>query len=639
MKRALLLAPALVAAILAFGRVSYADYPFSSTFDLTLAPSAPNVNDPVTTIIDITLPLVNQPFLDASITTFSGIDIQVGAGAVGDAIGQNSFSIFVSAAGPPCDNTDVPINPTFTIYRGHVHGVDDAGGHAWNGYANGVAYDQNHWIADFDDDNKNNIPDSSEGNSDGTSIPESIEDNNTNGKPDGAEGTVEPLFMPLLDAVIGADHDVRGLGNAQVAPGAFEVPVDFVTYEDFPTAGTNSTIAVIGSGSGLGLLPANPATATIVTCPPFTTQVINFARANNSPSGAVLQTVASSGPYEFKYLFSVASDWDGDDIVQYNDNCKAVANTSQADSDGDGIGNACDTGFMVPGAPANDVDKDGFINWVDSCPENPGINDVDNDGIADACDPDDRVEGDGNGYATPSPGVYYDKDRVWTDTFTPGSAEGSGDAVETVVVDSNDDAQPDAVDADDDSDGDGVMDNAEVTASTDPLDRQGVPEPSNRATTCAANGPDCDFNASFAFYYGDGCKDSLEAGKGLDSTSPWDFYSVPVPALPAAPIVTLPSGARIRNAFRDNVVSTGDAQAVFNYFKLNAKANTAIYEQDLNGNGVKDGWEYDRSITGPGVTQAGPPDGAIGSADAQKAFAQFKAGLKCSPDPYYNMND
>jgi hypothetical protein len=118
---------------------------------------------------------------------------------------------------------------------------------------------------------------------------------------------------------------------------------------------------------------------------------------------------------------------------------------------------------------------------------------------------------------------------------------------------------------------------------------------------------------------GDGCPSSAEGALGLDPMNPWDFYSVPVPALFAAPDPRLD--------FKDNMVAVGDAQAVFGYFKAGAHLGGPLYEQDLNGNGVKDGVEYDRSAAGPALT--GAPDGAISATDAQLAFAQFKANEKC----------
>lgn len=117
----------------------------------------------------------------------------------------------------------------------------------------------------------------------------------------------------------------------------------------------------------------------------------------------------------------------------------------------------------------------------------------------------------------------------------------------------------------------------------------------------------------------DGCGDGKETSFALSPINPWDFYSVPVPALFVAPSPL--------TTFRDSTVAAGDAQAVFAYFKKSAKTGSFDYEQDRNGNGTKDGVEYDRSFVGPAKT--GAPDGIVGASDAQLAFAQFKLGYKC----------
>ncbi len=146
-----------------------------------------------------------------------------------------------------------------------------------------------------------------------------------------------------------------------------------------------------------------------------------------------------------------------------------------------------------------------------------------------------------------------------------------------------------------DTDGDGLLDGFEaLTIGTDPLK------------------VDTD---------GDACGDGKELTiAGLSPLDPWDFYSVPLPALFAAvdPLTV----------FKDGVVGPADAQAVFAYFKVGAKVGTAVYEQDLNHNGISDGVEYDRSavlLSG----KSGPPDGIISATDAQLAFAQFKLGYRC----------
>ena len=116
----------------------------------------------------------------------------------------------------------------------------------------------------------------------------------------------------------------------------------------------------------------------------------------------------------------------------------------------------------------------------------------------------------------------------------------------------------------------------------------------------------------------DGCPDVSEPPR-TDPADPWDFFSVPVPALFA---MQNPVGV-----VKDSVVTASDAQAVFAYFKVAARVGSSDYEADLNANGTKDGIEYDRSVVGPG--QSGPPDGVVSASDAQLAFAQFKMGYRC----------
>jgi hypothetical protein len=79
------------------------------------------------------------------------------------------------------------------------------------------------------------------------------------------------------------------------------------------------------------------------------------------------------------------ADADGDGVGNVCDNCPNDANVDQLDSDGDGIGNVCD---LCPNDPENDPDGDGICNDVDNCPglANPSQADVDGDGIGDACD-------------------------------------------------------------------------------------------------------------------------------------------------------------------------------------------------------------------------------------------------------------
>lgn len=73
-------------------------------------------------------------------------------------------------------------------------------------------------------------------------------------------------------------------------------------------------------------------------------------------------------------------DQDGDEWADGIDNCPDVANQDQTDTDGDGVGDSCNDG--------DDRDGDEWANAIDNCPDtpNPDQADQDGDGIGDACD-------------------------------------------------------------------------------------------------------------------------------------------------------------------------------------------------------------------------------------------------------------
>jgi len=108
-------------------------------------------------------------------------------------------------------------------------------------------------------------------------------------------------------------------------------------------------------------------------------------------------------------------DTDGDGVPDFIDNCLNDPNPSQADSDNDNIGDACDSSPGGPGGDddddddsdvtpgdddddsgmENDQDGDGVDDDEDNCPEtaNADQQDTDGDNIGDACDPDDDNDG------------------------------------------------------------------------------------------------------------------------------------------------------------------------------------------------------------------------------------------------------
>ncbi|HEU4759622.1 MAG TPA: thrombospondin type 3 repeat-containing protein [Dehalococcoidia bacterium] len=110
--------------------------------------------------------------------------------------------------------------------------------------------------------------------------------------------------------------------------------------------------------------------------------------------------------YGVLVLGYACADGDGDGMPDAFDNCPAVPNADQANTDGDVTGDACDS----------DDDNDDIVDGSDNCPldHNPSQGDMDSDGTGNPCDLD--TDGDG---APNASDADDDNDGV-SDSASPG---------------------------------------------------------------------------------------------------------------------------------------------------------------------------------------------------------------------------
>jgi hypothetical protein len=148
------------------------------------------------------------------------------------------------------------------------------------------------------------------------------------------------------------------------------------------------------------------------------------------------------------------TDYDGDGILDPDDNCPTVYNPEQTNTDGDGIGDACDV-----------------------CTDDPD-NDIDGDGIC-----------AGNGYSPPKTGDNDNCPAVNNPDQADDDLDGIGDACDNCPTNAN----PDQTDTDgdglgnscdDDDDNDGYTDEMEIALGSDPLNPRSTPEHTSLPWTC-----------------------------------------------------------------------------------------------------------------------------------------------------------
>lgn len=173
---------------------------------------------------------------------------------------------------------------------------------------------------------------------------------------------------------------------------------------------------------------------------------------------------------------SLEADSDSDGVPDACDNCANIDNPAQEDLDRDGIGNVCDN---CPDDPENDIDGDGICAPNDPCDYDTD-NDLDGDGICgdfDNC-PDisnsDQADNDGDG-------IGYACDLCPSDPANDSDGDGICGDVDNCPTDANSnqadndlDGQGDVCDTDDDDDGiSDEGDNCQFVVNPDQVDSDG----------------------------------------------------------------------------------------------------------------------------------------------------------------------
>ena len=186
-------------------------------------------------------------------------------------------------------------------------------------------------------------------------------------------------------------------------------------------------------------------------------------------------------------------DDDGDGVLNATDNCPSVANPGQENTDGDGLGNACDdsegdcdngvtddTDALVDCADVTDAlvdcadpdcaaaanclddDSDGVPNIADNCDNvaNPGQEDGDGDGFGNACDGSEGLCNNGASDDTDGDVDCADADCAADPVCTNPGGDDDGDGVPNASDNCPADANPGQENGDGDGFGD-VCDNSE----------------------------------------------------------------------------------------------------------------------------------------------------------------------------------
>ncbi len=234
----------------------------------------------------------------------------------------------------------------------------------------------------------------------------------------------------------GGSGDAQGITLHDPLPAGAAVVHADSSQGSCSTAGSEITCAIgtlaVGESAAVTIVLTAPAVPGILTNTATLTTVTNDPLGGNN-TVAIAVRVDGDDDGDGIPNDGVVAPCTGGQTVNCADNCPGVSNPDQADTDGDGIGDACDP----------DIDNDGVANTADNCPYvyNPDQLDTDGNGVGDACSTD--IDGDGISNDPNLPvctaGVTADCRDNCPGTYNPDQADtdddGIGDACEIILPD------------------------------------------------------------------------------------------------------------------------------------------------------------------------------------------------------------
>jgi len=331
---------------------------------------------------------------------------------------------------------------------------------------------------------------------------------------------------------------------------------------------------------------------------------------------------------EILFPWDLDQDVDCDGAANFSDNCPTAFNPSQRDTDADTVGDVCDPlvalgnacgGVPKPAVAIPPCHVPNGTMFVADCVDPvtiDGAGDPDGDPVACPNAPDSNGDGvDDDNPSAPNPGgaVPGEKD-LNSDTDFDGVSDGE---------EADGDGNCDGDTLNSDTNANGTLDGAELGPGAVPCWIYDSNTNSSTSLNPNANGsPDSD---------NDGCSNREEYASGRNGLWPYDFIDIPGPATQTGTDGKLyfrPSATRSKS------IALADASVALAYVgRTSVNAGAAYYNGDWNNDGIRDGYQIDRTAAGGGYL-ANPPNNAITLADVSVILGQISLpGNNCVGPP------